>query len=35
VLARRQGEHADDKPTEMPVQVKDDREWRSRQDNCT
>jgi hypothetical protein len=35
VLARRQGEHADDKRTEMPVQAKDDHEWRVGEDNCT
>jgi hypothetical protein len=33
VLARRQGEHAGDKRTEMPVQAKDDLEWRSGEDN--
>jgi hypothetical protein len=34
VLARRQGEHVDDKRTEMPVLAKDDREWRLGEDNC-
>jgi hypothetical protein len=33
--SHRQGEHASDKRTEMPVQAKDDLEWRSGEDNYT